>query len=225
VEWQPLFLVEVHVRLISFAAIQIGMTFLAAINAYSQCAVTTQSIQSSAEVTLVAISSTGSAIRMKATVQNPGATSLLIATAPKRSNGSTGPYFELQDSKILLVSYRLFELPQYDLYANHVGVEFSRIQPRSELVQEFELRFPIQETIPPYHDLRNQRYVQRQEVKAVNIVFGVLPDDEGIRAVLSKKYLPYWTAGQDVIRDGRYRGKTLWETQSCLKSAEASLER
>src|SRR5690242_7931520 len=91
------------------------------------------------EVVIMSLDFQGDALRIRAGVHNAGTTSVFVASAPRRSDGSEGPYLHLNDSLTLLIAYRLFELPTYTLYVNHAGVQLRRLMPGEKFEDELVL--------------------------------------------------------------------------------------
>ena len=151
---------------------------------------------------------------------NPGSEPVFIMTAPMRSNGSRGGYFELdpQDPSILNISVRLFPPPEYCIYSNQTQVILKQLDPGATHVEQITLAFPAKETSPPYKGVEFER-LDTGKIRAVRAAVGILPDDEGVRDYLLRKQgrgLEPNAHGLELVHKGPHKGKSLREVQEIV---------
>lgn len=161
----------------------------------------------------------GTAWQFQLTVTNNGTIPVFMLTEPGRVNGSTGGYFNLDESCVLVldISLLLYPPPTFPLAFKHTRGVLNRLPPWSKDTQIISIPFPTYETVPPYRV--EPRELDPSKIHSVRANVGILPDEKGIQDLLTgKERIGLYVNGFEVLKRGAFKDKHLYEAQAIVSS-------
>jgi hypothetical protein len=172
------------------------------------------------DVELKAVKTTPSHWELELTMRNNADYSINVMINPARTDGSNGPYITLnkEGGSILEISSHLYPPPPYFLYTNKAGVELKLLLPKTSYTEALIIKFPRQETMPPYRDKLERIEINADNIKNVRAAVGILPDEDGVRDLLKHKPIGPFVYGREEIMKGSFKGKRLIDLQTIVYS-------
>jgi hypothetical protein len=216
-----------QVNFISFIALLLNMVVTivlmrGASSAYSQAATAASFEPDRVSVTLHIIERTPTRLKFHLQIRNSGDHSVLIISDSVRIDGSEGMYISLggDDSSLLEVSSQVFPPPNYTILAPKHRVTYRLLYPGTAYEEEVLLKAPLSETEPPWREMLTPRNIDLTRLQSLELKVGVLPDEPGVRQAFAAERSP---TGLEIVKNGSFKGKPLFEIQSIVSSDKVKL--
>jgi hypothetical protein len=160
--------------------------------------------------------------------RNDSEDAVYVLTEPKLANGKPSPYIDVDqnDERTLSVSAKFFKGPGYFLYINATSLKLRGLDPHTSYAEKYLLLLPLRSTIPPYGNSQAYRgkLIDLSKIDTVIASVGVLPDDEGIRAIANRQPLKHFpdafgvgeSNGHEILASGKFKGKPLIEAETVI---------
>ena len=166
-------------------------------------------------------------VRVEISTHNLGGSPIWIMTNPKRSDSSRGFYVGVSetDQTLLELSARLYYGPNnYDLSKNSAGVTLALLRPNQKRVVKYNIKFPMEETMPPYGDTPMRKLFDLDQIKYVRSCVGTLPDNQSVREAGKRKYSPYHVNGLEQVDIPPMKNVYLFQAQKVVCSPKVELQ-
>lgn len=152
---------------------------------------------------------------------------VFITVSPIRSDGSTGAYLSLckEDPTCLELSQRVYSPPSFCILVNNAHVLLKRLEAGEKYKAKLTLTFPLQKTLPPYENRREQKTIDPAKIQFVKGSVGMLPNEGGIQSLLqSKGGINSYLNGFEEVEMGSLKGQRIFEIQTIVSSEKIKLE-
>src|SRR5262245_973692 len=163
-------------------------------------------------------------LKIELVTHNDNDESIYVMGSPTTVRGSSSPYLNLHvtdGSAILEVSVKLFP-PPFDNYpVNFTGVILVRLPPKQFYSEKFVLRFPLEETAPPFRLEREIKVIRFEQVGYIQGSVGFLPMAQDLVRLLQHKPLGPYINGHEVVEFGSKR-ENLLNSQKIIFSKKIS---
>jgi len=166
-------------------------------------------------------------IRVEISTYNLGGSPIWIMTNPKRSDSSRGFYIGVSDTDqtLLELSAQLYYGPNnYDLSKNSAGIILTLLRPTQRRVVKYNIKFPVEETMPPYGDTSRRKLFDLDQIKYVRSCIGTLPDNQSVREAGKRKYSPYHVNGLEQVDIPPMKNVYLFQAQKVVCSPKVELQ-
>ena len=176
---------------------------------------------SAQELNITNINQTSDTLEIEIILNNKSAADIFVVSPNPRERSKTVYFLTFDDTtKEVQIKRGLYSFPPYVIIEHDSPFFYlTRVRPgesHKEVVQLAYPRSPDNLPVPTTIDLRSAR--------SIRFELGVLPFDQSISEILSKKPFGNGVNGDERIVEGPYRGKALIEVQKVLSSKSHKLD-
>src|SRR5208282_479292 len=158
-------------------------------------------------------------------VKNDGSSPVYIATRPKRSDGSSGPYVSVdtKDSSRLVVAMRFYPLPTFEVFKYEAGLHLDLVTPGNSYTEKLNVPMPLRTTEPPFSDQPGTRLIPPDSIRSLQVQVGVLPASEALSDLVRRKVSRNLFTGMEVS-DSLHKDHSIYMDQEVFASAPVTVD-
>ncbi|RZU43008.1 hypothetical protein BDD14_4609 [Edaphobacter modestus] len=163
-----------------------------------------QSMNASLEVSLQRVEGESAGQAFKIVVRNVSGEDVYVVTDPKRTDGSSGPYWypDPKNERVLIAGFALYE-PSRDIFFDHddASARLTLLHPSESYSAQITATLPIRETVPPYRVHNVPRVFVASQISGMKAEVGYFPSSDELRKLVASK--PHGTmTGADFVAYG-----------------------
>lgn len=157
-------------------------------------------------------------------IKNDGNRSVYVATRPRRSDGSSGPYVSVapEDSSRLVVAMRFYPLPTFEVFKYDAGLHLDLLAPGNTYTEKLNVPIPLRTTEPPFSDRPGTRLIPPDSIRSLQVQVGVLPASETLSDLVRRKVTRNLFTGMEVS-DSIHKDRSIYMDQELFASAPVTV--
>ncbi len=149
-----------------------------------------QPMNAGLEVSLKRVEGETAGQLFKIVVHNVSGEDVYVVTDPKRTDGSSGPYWypDENNGRVLVAGFALYE-PSRNLFFDHddASARLTLLHPSDSYSTQITVTFPIRETVPPYQTHKAPQVFVASETSGLKTEVGYFPSSDELRKLIASK--------------------------------------